>query len=132
MNLITLLVKNAKHDIAKPRSLRLLRMVEPTDPVERDIDVATVELDGGADKPAGGGLTESEQVVGHVDSMGFQWVTLAVVVVVDARLIEVVHAPLLCVESRWERRATHAFFHHRKPKSLAFLSFLQVEDVRKR
>ena len=101
-------------------------MVEPTNLVERDIGVAIVELDGGADKPAGGGLTESEQVVGHVDSMGFQWL------VVDARLIEVVHAPLLCVESRWERRATHAFFHHRKPKSLAFLSFLQVNDVRQR
>ena len=107
-------------------------MVEPNDPVERDIGVATIELDGGADRPAGGGLTESEQVVGHADPMGFQWVTLAVVVVADARLVEVVHASLLRVGSRWERRATHAFFHHRKPKSLALLSFLQVEDVRQR
>ena len=61
-------------------------MVEPTDPVESDIGVATVELDDGTDRPAGGGLTESEQVMGHADPVGFQWVTLVVVVVVDARL----------------------------------------------
>ena len=129
------MVKNAKHDIidvAKPKSLRLLRMVEPISPVERDIGVATVELDGNANRPAGRGLTESEQVVGYADPVGFQWVTLAVVVVTNARLVEVVHAPLLRVGSRWERRATHAFFHHQKPKSLALLSFLQVEDVRQR
>ena len=126
------MVKNAKHDIAKPRSLKLLRMVEPTDPVERDIGVATIELDGSTDRPASGGLTESEQVMGHANPVGFQWVTLAVVVVADARLVEVVHASLLLVGSRWERRATHAFFHHRKPKSLALLSFLQVEDVKQR
>ena len=107
-------------------------MVEPTDPVERDIGVATIELDGGTDRPASGGLTESEQVMGHANPVGFQWVTLAVVVVADARLVEVVHASLLLVGSRWERRATHAFFHHRKPKSLALLSFLQVEDVKQR
>ena len=107
-------------------------MVESIGPVERDIGVATVELDGNADRPAGKGLTESKQVVGHADPVGFQWVTLAVVVVTDARLVEVVHAPLLHVGSRWERCATHAFFHHRKPKSLALLSFLQVEDVRQR
>ena len=73
--LLLCLVKNAKHDIidvAKPRSLRLLRMVEPISPVEMDISVAMVELDGGADRPAGGGLTESEQVVGHADPVGFQ------------------------------------------------------------
>ena len=107
-------------------------MVKPIGPVERDIGVATVELDGNADRPAGKGLTESEQVVGHADLVGFQWVTLAVVVVTDARLVEVVHAPLLRVGSRWEQCATHAFFHHRKPKSLALLSFLQVEDVKQR
>ena len=107
-------------------------MVESIGPVERDIGVATVELDDNADRPAGRGLTESEQVVGHADPVGFQWVTLAVVVVTDAWLVEVVHAPLLRVRSQWERRTTHAFFHHRKPKSLALLSFLQVEDVRQR
>ena len=107
-------------------------MVEPISPVERDIGVAMVELDGSADRPAGGGLTKSKQVMGHADPVGFQWVTLAVVVVANARLVEVVHALLLCVGSRWERHATHAFFHHRKPKSLALLSFLQVEDVRQR
>ena len=99
------MVKNAKHDIidvAKPRSLKLLHMVKPIGPVERDIGVATVELDGNADRLAGKGLTESEQVVGHADPVGFQWVTLAVVVVTDARLVEVVHEPLLRVESRWE------------------------------
>ena len=106
--------------------------MEPTDPVESDIGVATVELDGDADRPAGRGLIESKQVVGHADPVGFQRVTLAVVVVTNARLVEVVHALLLCVGSRWERHATHAFFHHRKPKSLALLSFLQVEDVRQR
>ena len=77
-------------------------MVEPTGPVERDIGVAMVELDGGADRPTGEGLTKSEQVVGHANPVGFQWVTLVVVVVVDARLIEVAHAPLLRVGSRWE------------------------------
>ena len=80
--------------------------MEPTDPVESDIGVATVELDGSTERLAGGGLTESEQVVGHADPVGFQWVTLAVVVVADARLVEVAHAPLLRVGSRWERRAT--------------------------
>ena len=113
------MVKNAKHDIidvAKPISLRILHMVEPTSLVESDIDVAMVELDGGVNGPTSGGLIESEQVVGHVDLMGFHWVTLAVVVVADARLVEVAHMPLLCVKSRWERCATHAFFHHRKPK----------------
>lgn len=74
--LLPCLVKNAKHDIidiakpitkkkkkdiAKPKSLRLLRMVEPPGPVESDISVAMVELDGGTDGPAGRGLTESEQ-----------------------------------------------------------------------
>ena len=107
-------------------------MVEPISPVERDISITTVELDGSADRPAGGGLTKSEQVMGHADPVGFQWVTLAVVVVANARLVEVVHAPLLRVGSRWERHATHAFFHHRKPKSLTLLSFLQVKDVNQR
>ena len=74
-------------------------MVEPASPVESDIDVAMVELDGGADRPVGGGLTESEQVMGHANPVGFQWVTLAVVVVADAWLVEVAHAPLLRVES---------------------------------
>ena len=192
-------LKNAKHDIidvAKPRSLRLLGMVEPTGPVESDIGIATVELDGGADGPAGGGLTESEQavkhgtvladvkplemaregvvgerlggdggeefdvvvgveaadvggvgrkgavdlhaavegvvddqVVGHADPVGFHWVALAVVVVADARLVEVAHAPLLRVGPRWERRATHAFFHYRNPNRSLFLSFLQVAEL---
>ena len=80
--------------------------MEPTDPVESDIGVATVELDGSTERLASGGLTESEQVVGHADPVGFQWVTLAVVVVADARLVEVAHASLLRVGSRWERRAT--------------------------
>ena len=96
------MVKNAKHDIidiAKPRSLRLLHMVEPTGLVESDIDVAMVELDGGVNGPTSGGLIESEQVVGHVDPMVFHWVTLAVVVVADARLVEVAHMPLLRVKS---------------------------------
>ena len=126
------MVKNAKHDIidiAKPRSLRLLHMVEPTGLVESDIGVATVELDGGVDGLTSGGLIESEQVVGHADPVGFHWMTLAVVVVADARLVEVALAPLLRVGSQWEQCATHAFFHHRKPKLLALLSFLQVEDI---
>ena len=58
------MVKNAKHDIidiAKPRSLRLLCMVEPTGLVKSDIGVATVELDGGVDGPANEGLIKSEQ-----------------------------------------------------------------------
>ena len=96
------MVKNAKHDIidvAKPISLRILHMVEPTGLVESDIDVAMVELDGGVDGPTNGGLIESEQVVGHVDPMGFHWVTLAVVVVADARLVEVAHMPFLRVKS---------------------------------
>ena len=76
--------------------------MEPTDPVESDIGVATVELDGSTERLASGGLTESEQVVGHADPVGFQWVTLAVVVVADARLVEVADAPLLHVGSRWE------------------------------
>ena len=62
------MVKNAKHniiDVAKPRSLRLLHMVEPTGPVENDIGVATVELDGGVDEPADEGLTKSKQAVEH-------------------------------------------------------------------
>ena len=176
------MVKIAKHDIidvAKPRSLRLLHMVEPTGLVENDISVATVELDGGIDEPADKGLTKSKQavehgavltdvkslemardgvvreclrggggeefnivfevkavdvggvgrvgavdlhavvegvvdnqVVGHADPVGFHWVTLDVVLVADARLVEVAHALLLLVESRWERHATHAFFHY--------------------
>ena len=176
------MVKIAKHDIidvAKPRSLRLLHMVEPTGPVENDIGVATVELDGSVDEPADEGLTKSKQaiehgavltdvkslemardgvvreclrggggeefnivfgvkavdvggvgregavdlhavvegvvdnqVVGHADLVGFHWVTLDVVLVIDARLVEVAHALLLLVESRWERHTTHAFFHY--------------------
>ena len=89
------MVKNAKHDIidvAKPRSLRLLRMVESIGPVESDISVAMVELDDNVDGPASGGLIEFEQVVGHADPVGFHWVTLAVVVVAEARLVEVGHA----------------------------------------
>ena len=73
--------------------------MEPTGPVESDIGVATVELDGSTDRLVGEGLTESEQVVGHADPVGFQWVTLAVVVVADARLVEVAHALLLRVRS---------------------------------
>ena len=176
------MVKNAKHDIidvAKPKSLRLLHTVEPTGPVESDIGVATVELDGSVDEPADEGLTKSKQaiehgavltdvkslemardgvvreclrggggeefnivfgvkavdvggvgregavdlhamvegvvdnqVVGHADLVGFHWVTLDVVLVIDARLVEVAHALLLLVESQWERQATHAFFHY--------------------
>ena len=74
-------------------------MVEPTSLVESDIGVATVELDGAVDGLTSGGLIESEQVVGHVDPMGFHWMTLAVVVVADARLVEVAHMPLLRVKS---------------------------------
>ena len=163
------MVKNAKHDIidvAKPRSLRLLHMVEPIGPVESDIGVATVELDGDVNGPTNEGLTESEQavkhgavltdikslemaregvvreclggdggkefnvvfrveaadvggvgregavdlhavvegvvddqVVGHADPVGFHWVTLDIVVVTDARLVEVAHTSLLHVRS---------------------------------
>ena len=162
------LVKNAKHDIidvAKPRSLRLLCMVEPIGLVKSDIGVATIELYGDADRPVSEGLIKSEQGavltnvkslemaregvvgerlrgdegeefdivfgveavdvegvgwegavdlyavvegvvdhqdVGHADPVGFHWVTLAVVVVADARLVEVAHALLLRVGSRWE------------------------------
>ena len=176
------MVKIAKHDIidvAKPRSLRLLHMVEPTGLVENDIGIATVELNGGVDEPADEGLTKSKQavehgailtdvkslemardgvvreclrggggeefnivfgvkavdvggvgregavdlhavvegvvdnqVVGHANPVGFHWMTLDVVLVADARLVEVAHALLLLVESRWERHATHAFFHY--------------------
>ena len=176
------MVKNAKHDIidvAKPISLRILHMVEPTGLVENDIGIATVELNGGVDEPADEGLTKSKQavehgailtdvkslemardgvvreclrggggeefnivfgvkavdvggvgregavdlhavvegvvdnqVVGHADPVGFHWMTLDVVLVADAWLVEVAHALLVLVESRWERHATHAFFHY--------------------
>ena len=48
-------------DIAEPRGLALFGVVEPTSPVHGDVGVAAVELDGGADATAGGGLTEGEE-----------------------------------------------------------------------
>lgn len=50
-------------DIAEPRCLALLGVVEAAGPVDGDVGVATVELDGGADAAAGGGLAEGEEAV---------------------------------------------------------------------
>ena len=182
-------LENAEHDVvdvAKSRGLGLLRVVEPTGPVERDIGVAAVELYGGADGATGGGLTESEEtvedgtvladvealevagegvfgeslgcdggeefdvvfgveasdvyrssgkwtvdlhptvervvddeVVGHPDPVGLHRVTLTVVVVSYAWLVEVAHAPLLRVWTRWERRASYTILHYSLSLSLS-------------
>lgn len=50
-------------DIAEPRGLALLGVVEPASPVHGDVGVATVELDGGSDAATGGGLAEGEESV---------------------------------------------------------------------
>lgn len=50
-------------DITKPRSFRLLGMVQSAGPIDGDISVSTVELDSGADGAAGGDLAEVEEAV---------------------------------------------------------------------
>ena len=57
-------LKNPKHDIiniAKPRSLRLLSMVQTPSPIDRNIRIPPIKLSGGADGAAGGGLAEWEE-----------------------------------------------------------------------
>lgn len=56
-------LKNAEDDIidiTEAGGLGLLGVVEAAGPVEGDIGVLAVELDGGADGAAGGGLAEAE------------------------------------------------------------------------
>ena len=93
------------------------------------VDVGGVGREGAVDLHAAVEGVVDDQVVGHADPVGFHWVALTVVVVADARLVEVAHAPLLRVGPRWERRATHAFFHYRNPNRSLFLSFLQVAEL---
>lgn len=50
-------------NIAKPRSLALLRMVQTPGPINCDIRILPVELDGRANGAASGGLTELKQAV---------------------------------------------------------------------
>jgi hypothetical protein len=59
-------LENAEHyvvDVAEAGGLGLLGVVEAAGPVEGDVGVSTVELDGGADGSAGGGLAETEEAV---------------------------------------------------------------------
>lgn len=59
-------LKNAKHDIvdvAEAGSLGLLGVVEAAGPIEGNIGVGAIELDGGANGAAGGGLAEAEEAV---------------------------------------------------------------------
>lgn len=59
-------LKNAEDDIidiTEAGGLGLLGVVEAAGPVEGDIGVLSVELDGGADGAAGGGLAEAEEAV---------------------------------------------------------------------
>lgn len=59
-------LKNAEDDIidiTEAGGLGLLGVVETAGPVEGDIGVLAVELDGGADGAAGGGLAEAEEAV---------------------------------------------------------------------
>ena len=59
-------LKNAEHniiDIAESRGLGLLGVMEPTGPVDSDVGVLAIELNGGADWAAGGGLAETEEAV---------------------------------------------------------------------
>ena len=76
------------------------------------VDVGGVGREGAVDLHAMVEGVVDNQVVGHANPVGFHWVTLDVVLVIDARLVEVAHALLLLVESQWERQATHAFFHY--------------------
>lgn len=159
-------------DVAEAGGLALLGVMKTAGPVDGDVGVAAVDLDGGADGTAGGGLAELEeaiedgavlanvealeearvggggvggrageggeevdvvigveaadvvggggegaadlheavegivddQVVGHPDAVGLHRVPLAVVVVPDARLVEVGHPPLLRVRTRRRRQ----------------------------
>ncbi|TVU03887.1 hypothetical protein EJB05_50560, partial [Eragrostis curvula] len=50
-------------DVAEPGGLALLGVVEPTGPVDGDIGIPAVELDGGADASPRGGLAEGEEPV---------------------------------------------------------------------
>lgn len=59
-------LKDAQNDvvnIAEPRGLGLLRMMQPPGPIERDIRVLPVQLDRGPDGAPGGGLAEGEEAV---------------------------------------------------------------------
>ncbi len=59
-------LENAEHDVvdvAEAGGLGLLSVVEAAGPVEGDDGVAAVELDGGADGAASGGLAEAEEAV---------------------------------------------------------------------
>ena len=166
-------------DITEPGGLGLFSMVESTGPIDGDVGVLAVELDGGADGAAGRSLAEAEQavedgavladvealevagegrlgegvgadggeevdvvvgveaadvvggggegavdlhaavegvvhdeVVGHTDAVGLHGVPLTVVVVADARLVEVCHPPLLPVGSTRQRCTTLLFYSH--------------------
>jgi len=50
-------------DIAKPRGLALLGVVQPTGPIDGDVVGGLVELDGGTDGGAGVGLAEGVEAV---------------------------------------------------------------------
>ncbi|KAI8529331.1 hypothetical protein RHMOL_Rhmol12G0216700 [Rhododendron molle] len=59
-------LKDAQNDvvnIAEPRGLRLLRMMQPPGPIERHIRVLSVQLDRGPYGTPGGGLAEGEEAV---------------------------------------------------------------------
>ena len=59
-------LENAKHDVvdvAETGGLGPLGVVEATGPVDGDVGVAEVELSGGANGAAGGGLAEAEKAV---------------------------------------------------------------------
>ena len=47
-------------DITKAGSFGLLGVMQPTRPIQSNISVTAVELDGRADGAAGGGLAEAE------------------------------------------------------------------------
>lgn len=55
--------KNNIIDITKARGLRLLGMMQPTGPIDGNISILAVKLDGGADRSAGGGLAEAKKAV---------------------------------------------------------------------
>lgn len=50
-------------DIAKPRGLTLLGVVEATGPVDGDIAIVVIQLDGAADRAAGVSLAEGVEAV---------------------------------------------------------------------
>ena len=61
-------LKNPKHDIihiAKPRSLTFLSMVQPTSPIDGDIGISSVQLNGGTNGATGRGLAETEKPIEH-------------------------------------------------------------------